>query len=87
VDTPQELSAIDKGCRSAGIGCVDCKKAFLESLMKTLGPIQERHRDLSARPQEVQQRLDAGAEHCRRIASETILETKKKLGLKQVWKI
>ena len=87
VDAPDELSTIDKGCRSAGIGCVDCKKAFLDNLMKTLGPIQERHSDLQARPQEVQRRLDASAEHCRRIASETILETKRKMGLRQVWRI
>jgi tryptophanyl-tRNA synthetase len=87
VDTPEEVERIGSGCRSAGIGCLDCKRAFTDNLMKVLDPIQERYRDLAARPGEVRQRLDASAEKCRRIAADTILETKERLGLRKVWKI
>jgi tryptophanyl-tRNA synthetase len=87
VDTPEELERIGSGCRSAGIGCLECKRAFLDSLMKTLDPIQERHRELASAREVVQARLDASAEKCRRIARDTILETKTRLGLRQTWKI
>jgi tryptophanyl-tRNA synthetase len=86
VDSPQELAAIDSGCRTAGIGCLDCKRALLDNLMKTLDPIQERHRGLAAQPGRVRQHLEVSAEKCRRIASATMLETKGKLGLAETWK-
>jgi len=87
VDTPEELGKIEGGCRSAGIGCLDCKRAFLENLMKVLDPIQQRHQELSERPGVVRERLDASAQKCRGIARDTILETKRRLGLRDVWKI
>ena len=86
VDTPPELEAIATGCRSAGIGCVDCKRALLDNLMKTLDPIQARHRELARQPEVVEKRLEAGAETCREIATKTILETKQRLGLRETWK-
>jgi tryptophanyl-tRNA synthetase len=87
--TPEpELSEIDRGCRTAGIGCIDCKKVLHRNLMKVLDPIRERHAELSGpRRTEVVDRLEANAGHCRRVAAETILEVKGKMGLKKVWKI
>ncbi len=83
-----ELAEIDRGCRTAGIGCIDCKKVLHRNLMKVLDPIRERYGELSGgRKQEVADRLEANAETCRRVAAETILEVKGKMGLKKVWKI
>jgi tryptophanyl-tRNA synthetase len=83
-----ELAEIDHGCRTAGIGCIDCKKVLHRNLMKVLDPVRERYAELSGgRKQEVMDRLEANAETCRRVAGETILEVKGKMGLKQVWKI
>ncbi len=88
VTPPAELAEIDRGCRTAGIGCIDCKKALHKNLMKVLDPIRERHAELSGgRKKEVADRLEANAETCRRVAGETILEVKGKMGLKKVWKI
>jgi tryptophanyl-tRNA synthetase len=87
VSAPEELDRVGAGCRSAGIGCVDCKRAFLDNLMKVLDPIQERHRELAARPQVVRDRLDASADKCRAIARDTMLETKRRMGLRESWKI
>lgn len=87
VDAPEELAGIEGGCRSAGIGCLDCKRTFHENLMKVLDPIQQRHNELAGRPGEVRRRLDANAEKCRGIARDTILETKRRMGLRDVWKI
>ncbi|MGO9410937.1 MAG: tryptophan--tRNA ligase [Spirochaetia bacterium] len=83
-----ELTQIHDGCTSAGIGCIDCKKALHKNLMKVLDPIRERHAELSGSGQkEVVQRLEANAEKCRAVGSETMLEVKSKMGLSKVWKI
>jgi tryptophanyl-tRNA synthetase len=88
--TPEpELSEIHTGCTTAGIGCIDCKKVFHRNLMKVLDPIQERYRSLAdARGRaEVTDRLEANAAACRKVASQTMLEVKEKMGLSAVWKI
>ncbi len=81
----EEISA---GCASAGIGCIDCKKMLYANLMKVLDPIRDRHSELAGgRRAEVSDRLEANAEACRKVAAQTILEVKGKMGLKKVWKI
>lgn len=86
--TPEaERAEVHRGCTTAGIGCLDCKKKFHRNLMAVLDPIRARYQDLSARKREVRERLDANAEHCRKAAGETILEVKEKMGLRRVWKI
>jgi tryptophanyl-tRNA synthetase len=83
-----ELTEIHTGCTSAGIGCIDCKKVLHRNLMKVLDPIRERHAELAgSRQKDVVQRLEANADKCRAVASETILEVKSRMGLKKVWKI
>jgi tryptophanyl-tRNA synthetase len=87
--TPEEelIGYVAEGCRTAGIGCIDCKRRFLDNLMVVLDPIQERHRDLASRKQDVRAALDRSAELCRKAAAETILEVKRRTGLTPVWKI
>ncbi len=88
VTPPEELAYCDHGCRTAEIGCIDCKKILHKNLMKVLDPIRERYMELSGgRKQEAADRLEANAETCRRVAGETILEVKGRMGLKKVWKI
>jgi tryptophanyl-tRNA synthetase len=83
-----ERDEVARQCRSAGIGCLDCKKTLHKNLMAVLDPIRTRYAELSsARKAEVSDRLEANAEHCRKIAAETILEVKGKMGLSKVWKI
>jgi tryptophanyl-tRNA synthetase len=84
---PELSDKIASGCRSAGIGCLDCKKALLNNLMGVLDPIQERFASLSQRKSEVRELLDANAQTCRGVARDTLLEVKEKMGLNPVWKI
>jgi tryptophanyl-tRNA synthetase len=58
---PDVIAWSEQGCRTAGIGCVDCKKAMAENLVKWIEPIQERRKQFEARPQEVWDILDAGS--------------------------
>lgn len=87
--TPEpELSEyVADGCRTAGIGCLDCKRKLLDNLMKVLDPIRERYASLAARKEEVRDILDRNAEACRKVSGRTILEVKEKMGLTPVWKI
>jgi tryptophanyl-tRNA synthetase len=56
----ETISWADQGCRSAGIGCVDCKKSMAENLVKWIEPIQARRKEFEANPQQVWDTLDAG---------------------------
>ena len=68
-------------CRSAGWGCIDCKKVLHESMEKELAPIRARAKEIAANPQKMKKDLAAGAEHARSVASGTMTEVKKKMGL------
>lgn len=84
---PEVREEVSQGCRTAGIGCIDCKKKLLESMETTLGPIRERHEELRAHPERVRGALDRGADTCRGVARETIVEVKEKMGLTPVWSV
>ena len=68
-------------CRSAGWGCIDCKKVLHESMERELAPIRARAKEIAANPVKMQKDLAAGAEHARSIAGRTMTEVKKKMGL------
>jgi tryptophanyl-tRNA synthetase len=73
---PETVAWVDQNCRSAGIGCVDCKRKLLERL----GPDQERMRErreaLLARPGEIEQIVAAGNEKARAVARKTMEEVR-----------
>jgi tryptophanyl-tRNA synthetase len=79
--SPEEVSMVDKECRTAGIGCVDCKKLFTRNLNAHLAPLRERRANLEAKASYVQEVLDAGADRARSIAANTIAEVKDAVGL------
>jgi tryptophanyl-tRNA synthetase len=72
VTPPEKLAEVDRGCRSAGIGCGDCKKMLAESLEVELVPIRQRAGELRAEPARVEQILGDGAATCRNLAKETM---------------
>jgi len=81
VTPDDQLAEIRKGCTTAGIGCIDCKKMLFENLMKVLDPIREKREELAGRPDYVREVLEAGAERCRGIARDTIEEARRLMGL------
>src|SRR5512143_2772271 len=70
--TPDTVQRVDTNCRTAGIGCVDCKKKLLEKL----GPDQERMRErreaLLARPQDLDDLVQLGNQKARAVAGATM---------------
>lgn len=70
------------GCRTAAIGCLDCKKRLAENMADELAPVREKYRDLTAHPDRVRQFMNDGAHACRAIARQTIEEVRQKTGLR-----
>ncbi len=71
-----------EGCRTAGIGCVDCKKRLAERMVATLLPIQDRYHELAENRGHVQEIMADGAARCRVIARETMAEVREVTGLR-----
>ena len=69
------------GCRTAGIGCVDCKGKLLDNMMAHFAPYIAKRAELLARPSYVSDVLNAGAAKARDIARATMDEVRGKLGL------
>jgi tryptophanyl-tRNA synthetase len=75
------LLEIDKGCRSAAIGCIDCKKMLFENIRKELTPIREKAFALKKDTGYVIDALKKGAGECSVIAKQTMDEVRKVIGL------
>ena len=69
---PITQEKIDRDCRSAAIGCVDCKKLMAESLVTWIEPIQAQRRKYEANPRAVWDILDAGSSRARKTAKRTM---------------
>jgi len=78
---PSQLDGIALKCRSAEIGCVDCKTMLAKEINATLEPFRERRAELAKKPRYVAQVLADGAERAQVIARETLGEVKRKMGL------
>ena len=68
-------------CRSARLGCVDCKKMLSEALLANLAPIQERRRYYENHPEEVKEILLAGNARARQTARQTLAEVREAIAL------
>ncbi len=71
-------------CRSAKIGCVECKMQLAEAINATLKPFRERRATLATEPQYITDVLADGAKRAEVIATETIREVKQRMGLTAV---
>jgi tryptophanyl-tRNA synthetase len=77
LNLPQEkLDEIAVDCRSAQLGCVDCKKMLAEALLANLAPIQERRHYYENHPEEVKEILLAGNAQARNTARQTMAEVR-----------
>jgi tryptophanyl-tRNA synthetase len=68
-------------CSTAGWGCIDCKRALLDTMMTELDPIRSRAEELRRNPERVREILHAGAERCRTMARQTMREVKERMGM------
>ena len=76
-----QLAEIDAGCRSAALGCVDCKQMLAANLELVKGPIRERARALREQPRRLDEILAAGAARARAEAEKTMTIVRERVGL------
>lgn len=73
---------VTSGCRTAGIGCIDCKRLLLERLDPIIEPLYEKRVELEKDLDQVRNILDEGSQKARVIASETMEEVRQAMQLK-----
>jgi len=69
---PELVAKIDKECRAAKIGCVECKKIMAENLIKGLEPIREKRRYYEERPELVEEIIKDGGGKATAVARQTM---------------
>ena len=77
--TPEELAWQEAGCRTASIGCLECKKVMIKHVLQELEPVRERRARL--RPDDAWAALEAGNARARAIARATMAEVRGAVGL------
>lgn len=76
------VAEVNRDCRSGALGCVECKRRLGDAMIAHFEPIRRRWAELRADPARVRAILDAGGAHCLKLAEETMVEVRRKLGLR-----
>ena len=79
--TPETIDRVDRECRTAEIGCLDCKKMVAGHLNTFLAPIHERRKPYEQSPQLVWNILEDGTQRARKVAQETMTEVRQAVNL------
>ena len=79
--TKDTLAKVDAGCRSAGIGCIECKSWAADAILTVLGPIQERRKKYEDNPRQAWDILEAGSAKARNVADATMSEVRQAMGM------
>jgi tryptophanyl-tRNA synthetase len=77
----EEVEMINRDCRTAALGCVDCKKRLAANMNKDLEPFRAKRAEFAAKPDQVWDVLHDGAARARAIAEETMKEVRAALQL------
>ncbi|MCK4835303.1 MAG: tryptophan--tRNA ligase [Candidatus Aminicenantes bacterium] len=81
ISPDQDLNWVRKGCTSASIGCLECKKKLADNLEKIIGPIRVKAENLKKSPDYVIDVLNQGARKAREIAEPLMVEVYQAMGL------
>ena len=77
----EELAEVAEGCRTAGIGCIDCKKVLIKNLFVYLEPIWKKRSELIKDPDLLLEIAKKGSEKAGREAEETMTMVREVMGL------
>jgi tryptophanyl-tRNA synthetase len=78
---PHTLAKVDQGCRSAGIGCIECKGWAADALVNVLNPMQERRRKYERNPKLAWDVIEAGGAKARKICEQTMNDVRASMNL------
>ena len=79
--SPETQARVAHNCRTAGWGCLDCKRVLADNMIAALAPVRERAQALQAEPSGVRATLRAGAAKARVLARETMTQVRRCMGL------
>jgi tryptophanyl-tRNA synthetase len=79
--TADEIDYVSQGCRTAGIGCLECKRVMIKHVIAELEPIHARRAELAAKPEIVTGVLERGNEQAREVAAATMYDVREAMGL------
>jgi tryptophanyl-tRNA synthetase len=79
--TKETMAKVNEGCRSAGIGCIECKGWAADALVKLLVPMQDRRKKFDANPRLAWDILEAGSERARQSAGQTMEDVRAAMGM------
>jgi tryptophanyl-tRNA synthetase len=74
--TPADREWAATGCRTAGIGCLDCKDMLLKHMLPPLGTIRERRQVFAEKPARIVEILHEGSRRARTVAQATMAEVR-----------
>src|SRR6202171_5347500 len=77
----ETMAKVYEGCRSAGIGCIECESWAADALAQILNPMQERRKKYEDNPRLAWDILEAGSARAREVAGATMDEVRKSMGL------
>jgi len=72
----ETMEKVNTGCRSAGIGCIECKGWAADALVQILNPMQERRKQYESNPRLAWDILEAGSAKAREVADATMREVR-----------
>jgi tryptophanyl-tRNA synthetase len=75
------MEKVNVGCRSAGIGCIECKSWAADALVQLLSPMQERRKKFEENPRLAWDILEAGSERARKVAGVTMEGVRDAMGM------
>jgi len=78
---PEEVEMVNRECRTAGIGCVECKKLFAKNLNESLADFRAKRAEIAKNIDQVYDILVEGGKRAREIASVTMQEVREAVGL------
>ncbi len=81
--TKEEQDEVAKGCRTAGIGCIECKHILLKNLFLMLEPIWEKRKYYSEKPELLREIVEEGSKKARLVAQETMRIVRETMGINQ----
>src|ERR1700736_6055258 len=77
----ETMARVYEGCRSAGIGCIECKSWAADALVGILNPMQERRKKYEDNPRLAWDILETGSSKARKVADQTMIEVRDAMGM------
>jgi len=79
----EETQLVERGCKTAEIGCIDCKEILFKNINSFIAPLREKKSQLDRNPDYVINVLEKGRQWCSSRAQETMHEVREKIGVKE----